>query len=423
MSATLARLSVRTFVALGVVGLTLGTLALGSPAEAKVRPTFFGIHDSGISSGDVPRVATGAIRLWDSGTSWREIETSRGVFDWSRLDAAVANARTHGLRPMIVLGQTPRFYARHPREPGFYGPGATSMPSLRAWKRYVGRVANRYQSDVDYQVWNEPNISGFWTGTQAQMGKLTVTASRKITSVIGPRATIVGPSFPLRLRYEQEWFQGFWHQTMGGRNLTRYVDVIAANLYPLESGAPEAELPLVSVARHALPSAGRGKPLWNTEINYGLGSSMNNAKRISSAKQASYVARTLLLNAGSHIGRVYWYTWAMSGIANTHLRSDDGRLTRAGRAWNVTHDWLLGTRAKGCHQSTSGRLDGLWTCKLRASGSEVRRIYYKPTGDAVRVATVRSTRSWSDLGGHVTSRRGQLHLLVGKLPVMVSSGR
>lgn len=423
MSVPVARSSFRLVIAAALaVATVLGTVSLGSPAQAKIRPNFFGIHDYGVSSGNLPRVTTGAIRLWDAGTTWREIERSRGTFDWARLDLAVANARANGLRPMIVLGQTPRFYATERNAPGAYGPGASSMPTLRSWNRYVGRVAHRYGTAADYQIWNEPNISGYWTGTPAQMAKLTVAANRKITSELGSRATIVGPSFPLRLGYQQKWFEEFWHQNVAGRSLTRYVDVIAAHLYPLENGAPEAQLPLLQFARHALPAAGRRKPLWNTEINYGLRGGAP-AKQISRAKQASYASRTLLLNANNHVGRVYWYSWDIGNIANTHLRKPRGGLTRAGHAWNTTHEWLLGTQPQGCHESTAGRLAGLWTCTLRAGADEVRRVYYKPGGEAVTVKTVRSTTSWSDLSGNVTTRRGSFHLLVGQLPVMVSSRR
>jgi len=417
---SLSRGAIVLVIVLGLVSLVL---AVGSPADAKtIRERFFGIHDSVVASGDIPRVTTGAIRLWETGTSWREIERSPGSFDWTQLDAAVTNAEANGLRPLIVLGQTPRFYARNPGAPGAYGRGASSMPSIRAWTRYVGRVAHRYGTAVDYQIWNEPNVIGYWTGTVEQMATLTVTASRKITAVLGRHATITGPSFPLRLNSQKAWYQEYWHQTAGGRSLASYVDVIGATLYPQEDEAPEGQLPLLRFARQALPAAGRHKPLWNMEINYGLRGGPT-AKRISRAKQASYASRTLLLNANSHVGRMYWFSWNISGIANTHLRRPAGGLTRAGRAWNVTHGWLLDTVPKGCHQSVDGRLQGLWTCKLRAGADEVRRVYYKPTGDAVPVTTVRSTRSWSDLAGHVTTRRGSFPISVGQLPVMVSSRR
>lgn len=404
--------------------LALTCVAVESPADAKVKETFFGIHDGGISAGDVPLVTAGSIRLWDSGTTWRQIEVSPGEFDWSRLDDAVNTAQAKGLRPMIVLGQTPRFHARNPREAGYYGRGANSVPTLRSWKRYVGRIANRYDDGVDYQIWNEPNIKGFWAGSPSQMALLTATASQKITRVAGPGATVVGPSFPLRLGYQQAWFKAFWQQSIGGRNITRYVDAIAANFYPLEQAGPEAELPLIRVAEKSLPKAGRRKPLWNTEINFGLKSGGGGtAKHISSAMQASYVARTLILNANSGIRRLYWYAWNVGEIANTHLKTDDGRLTRAGRAWNVVSRWILGTSPGGCHQARSGRSEGLWTCVVRVGTDEYRRVYWKPSGEAVTVTTARSTRSWTNLRGETTAHRGQLHLSIGRLPVMVSSRR
>ena len=411
----------RALVALTVVGgLLVSGLAVAGPAQAKVRDNFFGIHDFAISTGELPRVTTGAIRLWDSGTSWREIERTRGNFDWSVLDAAVTNAQAKGLRPMIVLGQTPRFHARDPRAAGSYGPGASSMPALKAWKRYVGRVAQRYGTGVDYQVWNEPNVINYWTGSLAQMATLTVTASHRIHQELGSKAVVVGPSFPLRLRYQQDWYKAFWHQSRGGQNLTRYVDAFTASLYPLEGSGPEAELPLIQFAKSALPPAGRRKPLWNAEINYGARGGPA-AKRISDARQASNVARTLLINANSRIRRVYWYGWDVGRVVNTHLRRSDGGLTRAGRAWNVVHSWMIDTDPRGCHRTESGPLTGLWSCRMKAGPDEVRRMYWKPSGDQVRITTVRSTRSWSDLGGHVTTRRGSFPLTVGPLPILVSS--
>ena len=44
------------------------------------------------------------------------------------------------------------------------------MPTPTAWKTYVGKVVRRYKGrGVDYQIWNEANVKGFWSGTTAQM--------------------------------------------------------------------------------------------------------------------------------------------------------------------------------------------------------------------------------------------------------------
>jgi hypothetical protein len=397
-------------------------LLLPSSAEAQqVRPDFFGMHDAAVASGALPGVSVGAVRLWDTGTSWRDIERVNGTFDFAKLDTAVASARSAGLRPLIVLGQTPQFHATKPMAPGAFGPGATSMPTTTAWKRYVDAVARRYKTTVDYQVWNEPNVVNYWTGSVAQMASLTVTAAQEIRKNAGRKATVVAPSFPLRLAQQQRWFRSYWASKVGRTTVASQVNVVSLNLYPQANQAPEASMNLLKVAQRALPRAARRKPIWNTEINYGLLGGAT-ARPVSDDKQAAYVARTLVLNANSGIQRVYWYAWNIGSIANTHLvGSDATTLTRAGRAWNVVRGWLVGTSTTGCEKVSKGKLKGLYTCTARKGRREVRRIYWKPTGKAATVTTDRTTSRWTDIDGHATRRRGAVRLKVGQLPIMVTS--
>ena len=90
-----------------------------------------------------PQAPVGAVRLWDSGVTWREIETIPGVFDFSRLDAQVDTARANGADVLLVLGQTPRFHATKPGRGGYVRPGRRSMPthdSVEAVRRQVVRA-------------------------------------------------------------------------------------------------------------------------------------------------------------------------------------------------------------------------------------------------------------------------------------------
>lgn len=408
------------------VAMVLASLTLASPAQARtIRSDFFGMHDTQIANGSVPTVKLGSVRLWDSGTSWREIETAPAVYDWSTVDSAVNNAHNAGLRPMLVLGQTPQFWAEKPMAPGAYGDGASSMPNIDAWKRYVTTAAERYGNKVDYQIWNEPSVINFWTGTVTQMARLTATASKAITNAAGRKATVVAPSFPLRLGSQQKWYRKYWAATVNRKGMASFVDVVSANLYPLTDQGPEASMQLLRYAKRVLPKGARGKPIWNTEINYGLvsGGAMT-TRKITAARQAAFVARTLLLNAGSPIRRVYWYAWNAGSFANTHLAEDDQTtLTQGGRAWQEVHGWLVGTDVKGCSKTSRGKLKGLYTCTARESRREVRRFYWKPSGPAAKVATHRSTRSWTDLTGDTTRRTGRFGIKVGQSPIMVTSRR
>ncbi|CAI9403322.1 hypothetical protein HIDPHFAB_03957 [Nocardioides sp. T2.26MG-1] len=411
-------------VLLGLIPLLMvGASLVSAPAQAqRVSPDFFGMHDANIAGGSVPGVTVGSVRLWDTGTSWRQIEKRPGRFDFRALDKAVNTARDAGLRPMIVLGQTPRFHASKPKAAGWYGKGASSMPTkISAWKSYVTKVAKRYKTSVDYQIWNEPNVVGFWSGSVSQMAQLTAVGSAAINKAVGRTATIVAPSFPLRLASQRAWFKKYWASKVGGKGIAAMVDVVSVNPYPLANQAPEASVTLLSLAKRALPQQARRKPMWNTEINYGLRGGAT-AKQIPDARQAAYVARTLLLNAGASVKRVYWYSWRINGIANTHLVENDGTtLTPGGRAWEVARSWIVDADLTSCAVTGTGQLKGLYTCTVRVGADEVRRIYWKPTGSAVQVTTSATTTSWTDLGGTTTTHVGPTTLTVGGAPVMVSS--
>lgn len=428
MSVSSRLLSRLALVPTVVAGLLLSSLSVAAPAEAqKVRPGFFGIHSRTISNGTLPGVEIGSIRLWDSGTSWRQIETSDNTFSFGVLDRAVNTARAAGIRPMIVLGQTPQFHARNPNASGPYGAGATSMPNLNAWKRYVGVLARRYGDTVDYQVWNEPNVDSYWAGSPAQMATLTKIAGQQITRVVGRRATVVAPSLPVRLLGQRRWYAKYWGTKLGRQSVAAFVDVVAVNAYPMPRQSPEASTKLVRFAKSALPRAARRKQMWNTEINFGLnsgGDTLKPARRIPEARQAAYVARTLVLNAVSPIRRVYWYSWGVGPIANTHLVEEDGvTLTRAGRAWGVAKEWLGGTDAKKCAVGRRGKMKGVYVCTLRKSRREVRRVYWKPSGKAVTVRAPRKSFASTSLSGDTTRRRGQFAVKVSQAPVMVASRR
>ena len=62
-----------------------------------IQDSLFGLHVNGAERGVWPTINFGSLRLWDNATSWTNIETSKGVFDWTNLDKVVADANTNGV--------------------------------------------------------------------------------------------------------------------------------------------------------------------------------------------------------------------------------------------------------------------------------------------------------------------------------------
>ena len=415
----LTRPAARRLLSLGAaVGLGL-TLLPATPAQAatsqRVGGSFFGMHDGDPSSW--PEAPVGSIRLWDSGVTWRQIEKANGVFDFSVLDAQVANARAHGARVLLVLGQTPRFHSTRPGKRGSYGLGAASMPTQTAWRNYVYKVVTRYKGrGVDYQVWNEANVPGYWNGSPAQMAKLTQWTS-KIVNNNDRSAKVVSPALATRLTGQRKWLRTYFAQRTGGKRVAAYVDAVSLNLYPLPKQAPEASMTLLSASRTMLAQAGVRKPIWNTEINYGLLGG-GTASQITRSKEAAYVSRTLLLNAANNVKKVFWYAWDLQHLANTQLTYSNGTsMTPAGTAYEVTRGWLLGARTKGCTRDRKGT----YTCTLGYAGG-VKRIYWNPSRK-VTVRVVKSARATVSLYGVERAISGGSAIGVGTRPVMVRSAR
>lgn len=403
-------------VALAMAAMAMPITAQPAAASERISRSFFGMTDGDPTSWPVAPV--GALRLWDSGVTWRQIEVRPGVFSFTGLDQQVRVARANGARPLLVLGMTPRFHAVRPNTWGVYGSGSASVPKTWAWKRYVAKVVGRYGSRVDYQVWNEANVGSFWAGTPAKMAELTKIASR-VVAAKAPAARVVSPALAVRLTGQRKWLRDFYAQRVGGRRVAGWVDVVSLNLYPLPGDGPEDSRTLLAASRTMLRAAGVRKPIWNTEINYGLKTGGGGVARdISREKEAAFVARTYILNAADGVKRVFWYSWQLQDLANTEMTLRDGvTRTRAGIAYSVVYKWLAGTRMQGC--SRDGR--GTYLCTVKASDG-VRRIIWNPSRK-VTYRTMKSATRWTGLQGVTHPLNGGESLRVGQSPVMVRSAR
>ena len=99
------------------------------------------------------------------------IEDGKTVYDWSKIDQLYDDLLARHIRPFVELGFTPKALATSDNSI-FYWNGNTSHPKPEAWHNlvdaYVRHIEDRYGRDEVrtwfFEVWNEPNLSGFWEG-------------------------------------------------------------------------------------------------------------------------------------------------------------------------------------------------------------------------------------------------------------------
>ncbi|MDX1631503.1 MAG: cellulase family glycosylhydrolase, partial [Thermoanaerobaculia bacterium] len=130
---------------------------------------------------------------------WAVVEPKPGLVDWTVYDEIVTAARARGLRVLALIGYTPAWATDGSRISG--------VPRrVHRWSDFCYRAARRYRDDIlHWEVWNEPNLPRFWTGSRLQyIEGILEPAARAIRSA-NPEARIGGPGLGHFVSGEREW--------------------------------------------------------------------------------------------------------------------------------------------------------------------------------------------------------------------------
>jgi hypothetical protein len=383
-------------------------LSSAAPAEASatLQPSrfssdFVGMHT--LSPGrHWPTVPFGSIRT--SGTSWGALEPEKGKFDWHSLDTWVSQADSHHVALDYVFLNTPQWASSRPNEACNNGPhGCAAPPNPEDWAEFVTALVTRYRGKISsYELWNEPNVSGYWTGSPQQMADMASQAYRIIKSV-DPKAVVVSPSAsstgwpsPADAWLDQYLSAG------GGK----YADVIGWHGYSGRNDRPalppEDLVRQISVLRSVLAKHNLSNlPLWNTEGGWG-----KNLQLPSEDQQADFLVKWYLIQFTSGVSKAFWYQWDNANWGT--LWSEGGGMNAAGAAMQQVHDWLQDTTASSpCRPQGST----LWSCDLQKGNILYRAVW--STSGTVTYADSQKFTSFV--------QRGDTGITQGGKPVMVGS--
>ena len=356
------------------------TAASGAPTTG-VQPSLVGMHVEGAEAGAWPSAPFGALRLWDNGTAWSQIELEPGVYKWDNLEGILENAQSKGMTDILmVLGTTPEWNAKKVSPDDYPQPGAASAPKdLEAWDAWVTEVATRYKGRItSYQIWNEANLKNFWGGTPEEMADLTKRAY-DIIKAIDPEALVVSASPSTRLTASFNKFFPAYLKALAAKDWP--VDVIGIHTYPTADGDPVARGLLIEGVQKALATAGAPDiPLWDTELNYGLaGPGPDLLKQdITGVKAAGWVVRTYIDDLRYNVGRSYWYIWTQKPYPLLGIQAYPG--SDAEQGFFALENWVFGQTFDGCTEEGAAVL-----CNFSRDGQK-SVVAWAQTGEATYTA-------------------------------------
>lgn len=342
---------------MGMFGLTVN--ALGTPSN-------------------VPTIPYDGLRFWDVGVTWKDVETAAGVFSWTQLDALLGVAAAQGKTVLYTFGKVPTWAGGGA---GFNNPPSDIAAGNGQWRAFVTALVQHSLASTtakltSYELWNEPNVASYWTGTAAQL----LTMCRDAYGIIkqlDPTAMVFGPS-------------GSGGTAINNFILNYYALATAPQTPPEDGFAYHAYLgdkstnamgmaALLNDIKVKKISFGIGaEPTWLTEGGWG----QNTALNLSDVQQSAYLAVQYILSWCAGVARYYWYAYDNPQWGT--LWQSVG-LRPPGTAYAMVYGWLTGAvKTSGPTQNVS---TGTWTVGLTLAGGAAAQIVWNETPGNTVMAT------------------------------------
>ena len=163
------------------------------------------------------------------------LENGKIAYDWAKIDRLYDDLLTRRIKPFVELGFTPNAMKTSDAKI-FYWQGNTSHPLLPAWRdlvvAFIRHLEQRYGQDEVrtwfFEVWNEPNLSGFWEGADQKAYFELYDLTANTIKTIDSNLRVGGPSTA-----GAAWVPEFLdHVTQSGA----VVDFVSTHTYGVDSG-------------------------------------------------------------------------------------------------------------------------------------------------------------------------------------------
>ena len=241
------------------------------------------------------RFAAAGLRLVRNDLTWSRIERVPGQYDFSGPDRVVAALEQRGIHIIFILD-----YGN-----SLYGPSRAVVDDAgrEAFAAFAAAAARRYGGRGHlWEIWNEPNI--FWSapgtgigGDPAEYARLVAATVPALRAADPHGAILVGSiSYILDSLLGDSFLQGLIAQ-----HVLPLADGLTVHFY--RGGPPESVGADVGHVRDLLAAAGQVIPVWSGEWGWSTydptapPTGLNYLPAVTPQRQASWVARMLLVNA------------------------------------------------------------------------------------------------------------------------------
>jgi hypothetical protein len=224
---------------------------------------------------------------------WSRIEPSENQWDFDYYDQYVNTAKTAGKKIIGVLGYEVPWIFSEGKSRNYIPPD-----KLEFFINYVRQTAAHFRGRVDaWCVWNEPNTSRFWDGSQEDFFLLT---SKAIEA-----AREADPGVTLLAGAVNRGVSGLPEKFIRGLFVSGAMEKADAFAFHPYEVNPERALSLYNQFKKIADDYGFGEKIWVTEVGYPTGGWY--PTRVREEKFPEYVVKTFVNLAAAGAQKILWY--------------------------------------------------------------------------------------------------------------------
>lgn len=209
---------------------------------------------------------------------WRQIEATRGQYDWATWDRLVDAAAAKGIQPVAVLHTAPA-WSQRPNERDM--PGAPP-DNFADYANFVGEFARRYGDRIDYyEIWDEPNVEPNWGARNAdpvEYAQLLIPAAEAIRAQDASAKIVLGGlAMNLELhRPHPNYSEILFLRGLYEIGAQKYFDIVAAKPYGMWTGPEDRTVNsgvlnfsrLILLRDEMRQYGDAAKPIWAVEMGW-----------------------------------------------------------------------------------------------------------------------------------------------------------
>jgi hypothetical protein len=301
-------------------------MVIGIAASASAKPpgNFYGMNLGAVPTArESKRLAHGGVKVARYPFDWRNTQPHRNdPYQWDLSDLVVTNLARAGITTLPILYGSPPWIHKNYRRPPLHPAGART-----AWRRMVKAVVARYAPDGSFwtahpalpyrpirhwEVWNEPNIPGFFAprASPRRYARLLHISAAAIRFA-SPKAKVVMAGLSPGSHGQGQMFSWKFLNRLYERGAGEDFDILAIHPFALRINGVAAQLKKIRAvaSRHG---DGR-KPMWIDELGWASGHDRSNPFASGAAGQARLLHHAfhyvLKHRRALGIGALDWVLW------------------------------------------------------------------------------------------------------------------